>query len=154
MTAAPHTLRLALGPSRGLAAVLVCAHLAAVSVVWSAQLPLVWTLGFKLAVAASLAWTTWAAALRRAPRAVVVLELDADGAVRALLRSGTWIECQVAGSTFVSAPLTVLNLRSRSGIRTRAVVIPADSAPADELRALRVWLRWRMNPAATGPSGP
>ncbi len=141
----PHTLHLKLGPSRGLALVLVAAHLGAIAVVWSSPLPLAWMLTAKLAVAASLAWSTWSAALRRAEHSVIALEIDADGAVRALQRDGEWVPRRVGGETFVSPLLTVLVLRTVEGrTRRHAVMIPADSADAETLRALRVWLRRRI----------
>lgn len=145
MTPGPHTLHLKLGPSRGLALVLVVAHLGAIAVVWSTALPLIWMLAAKLAVAASLAWSTWSAALRRAQHSVIALEIDADGTVRALQRDGEWVERRVGGETFVSPLLTVLVLRATNARKRRhAVMIPADSADAETLRALRVWLRRRI----------
>lgn len=141
----PHTLHLKLGPSRGLALVLVAAHLATIVVVWSSSLPLAWMLAAKLAVAASLAWSTWNAALRRAQVSVIALEIDADGRVRALQRDGEWVERRLSGETYVSPLLTIVILRRLEGrARRQAVVIPADSADAETLRTLRVWLRHRV----------
>ena len=140
----PHTLHLKLGPSRGLALGLVAAHLAAIAVVWSSSLPLFWMLAAKLAVAASLAWSTWSTALRRAQHSVIALELDADGVVRALQRDGEWVDRRLSGQTYLSPLLTILLLRSLGGGRRQSVVIPADSAAPEALRTLRVWLRHRM----------
>ena len=148
----PHTLHLKLGPSQGLALGLVAAHLAVIAVVWSSSLPLAWMLGAKLAVAVSLAWSTWSAALRRAEHSVIALEIDADGRVRALQRDGEWVERRLGGETYVSPLLTIVILRKLEGrARRQTVVIPADSADADALRELRVWLRHRVQQqAATG----
>ncbi len=147
----PHTLHLKLRPSRGLALGLVAAHLAAIAVVWSSDLPLFWMLAAKLAVAASLAWTTWGAALRRAEHSVIALEIDADGRVRALQRDGEWVERRVGGETYVSPLLTILVLHRVEGrARRQAVAIPADSADEETLRQLRVWLRHRVPQPATG----
>ncbi len=155
MSAGPHTLGIKLAPSRLLAVVLILAHLGAVAAVWSAQLPLSVTLALKALIACSLGWTTWSAALRRAPRSVIALEIDADGAARALQRDGEWIDCRVGGASFVTPFLIVLLLNPvGQGGRRLSTVLPPDSAGADELRALRVWLRWRMRqPAGSGGQG-
>jgi toxin CptA len=152
VSAGPHTLGIKLAPSRLLAVVLILAHLGAVTAVWSAQLPLPVTLALKALIACSLGWTTWGAALLRAPRSVIVLEVDADGAARALLRDGEWIDCRVGGASFVTPFLIVLLLEPvGQGGRSLRAVLPPDSAGAGELRALRVWLRWRMRqPAGSG----
>jgi toxin CptA len=155
VTAGPHTLSVRFRPSRLLAVVLVAAHLGAVAVVWSANLPLLLMLALKMAIAISLAWTTWSTALRRAPRSVIALEVDADGAARALQRDGEWIDCRVDGASFVAPFLIVILLHRVGGSGHRpSALLPPDSAPAAELRALRVWLRWRMRqPAGSGRQG-
>ena len=48
-----------------------------------------------------------------------------------------------AGSTFVSARLTVLNLRPERGRGRNAVLITTDNVDPDGFRRLRIWLRWR-----------
>jgi toxin CptA len=152
VSAGPHTLGTKFAPSRLLALLLVLAHLGAVAVVWSAALSLPPTLALKALIAVSLGWTTWSAALRRAPRSVIALEVDADGAARALQRDGEWIDCRVGGASVVTPFLIVLLLEPvGQGGRRLVAVLPPDSASADELRALRVWLRWRMRqPAGSG----
>jgi len=88
---------------------------------------------------------------RRAQHAVIALEIDADGAVRALQRDGEWVERRLGGESLVSPLLTILILRPANGRgRLQAVVIPADSADAETLRTLRVWLLHRL---PTPPAG-
>lgn len=148
----PQTLHLKLGPSRGLALGLVAAHLVVIAIVWASSLPLAWMLGAKLAVAVSLAWSTWSTALRRAEQSIIALEIDADGRVRALQRDGEWVERRLGGETYVSPLLTIVILRRLEGrARRQAVVIPADSADAETLRQLRVWLRHRLPQPAARP---
>ena len=70
----------------------------------------------------------------------VSLELHPDGRVSWRDRGGGWHEAQLAGDHFVSVPLIVLGLRQGSTSHKR-IVLMRDSAPADELRRLRAWLR-------------
>ena len=58
-------------------------------------------------------------------------------------RGGEWQPCEILDSTYVTAFLTVVNLRVAQGRRIRSVVILPDCMAADDYRRLRVWLRWR-----------
>ena len=81
------------------------------------------------------------ASLQRGKQAVQALELSAEGKVRWQNGSGQWHDAQILASSYVSAWLVVMNLGAREG-RTRSVVLLPDSAAAEDLRRLRVWLRW------------
>jgi toxin CptA len=143
-------LQLRLRPSRLLAAILGSAHAVAGAGLWLAPLPPACALAGSLALLAHLAWVLRRHALRRGAGALVELELVDDGAVFVSRRDGLRSVYRIAGSTFVSAPLVVLNLRPEAERWTRCVLIAADSVDADRFRRLRVWLAWRWR---DGPQG-
>lgn len=70
------------------------------------------------------------------------LELKAEGAVRWQDGSGEWRDGEILSGSYVSGWLLVLILRG--GGRRRSLVLLPDAAAADDLRRLRVWLRWRL----------
>ena len=79
-------------------------------------------------------------AMMRRGAVAVSLELHPDGRVSWRDRNGVWHEAKLTGDHFVSVPLIVLGLRQGPTGRKR-IVLMRDSAPADELRRLRAWLR-------------
>jgi hypothetical protein len=132
-------LRIDLRPSSILAAALVLAHGLALYAVWISLggWPRVLAV---LAVLASQA-ATLAQALLRTPRSAVSLELAEDGRASWRDPRGAWHEGALGGSHFVSPLLVVVELKPRNrGVKR--VVLLADSAPWNDLRRLRVWLRW------------
>ena len=82
------------------------------------------------------------AALQRGKRAVQALELGAEGKIRWRDGSAQWHDARILPSTYVSGWLVVMNLGEDAG-RARSLVLLPDSAGAEDLRRLRVWLRWR-----------
>ena len=132
-------LRIDLRSSRLLSLVLVLAHGLAVYAVWISLSGLPRALA-AVAVLASLA-ATLAHALLRTPGSPVSLELTEDGRLSWRDRRGAWHEGTLGVSHFVSPFLVVVELRP--GVRgVKRLVLLADSAPRDELRRLRVRLRW------------
>jgi len=119
------------------------AHLLAAAALWLAPLPAGWALACSLALLVHLAFALRRHAWLSGAGALVELEVSDDCSVSACSRTGNWERCQIAGSTFVSPALTVLNLRCRAKRERRAVLIASDSLDADSFRRLRVWLRWR-----------
>ena len=100
-----------------------------------------------VAAGIALAWASHVAqALQRGKRAARALELDARGSARWQDGSGLWQEAEVLPSSYASDWLVVVNLRG-SGQRGRSLVLLPDCAAAEELRRLRVWLRWRLGRA-------
>lgn len=78
-----------------------------------------------------------------APDSVVAIDAAPGPVISIEMRSSTWREYQVLGSTYVMPYLTVLQLRQADdGAATRVVLLP-DSLPADDFRRLRVLLRWQ-----------
>ena len=83
-----------------------------------------------------------AAALQRTAGAPVAFELHANGRAPWRDRAGIWHDCSLGTGHFVSPRVVIVDLRRPEGRHKRIVLLP-DSAPADDLRRLRVWLRWR-----------
>jgi toxin CptA len=69
------------------------------------------------------------------------LRIAADGRLQGLGNAGEWCEVEVLGDSFVSTGLIVLRYRLDGQALPSLTVLP-DSAPADDLRRLRVALRW------------
>lgn len=102
-------------------------------------------LGFPpVAAGIAIAWV-WhlAPALLRGRRAVRALEVGAKGDARWLDASGQWNEAEIQRGSYVSNWLVVVYLGA-PGRHGRSLVLLPDSAAAEELRRLRVWLRWRL----------
>ncbi len=142
-------LRIRIAPSSSLAALLVIVHLIAGACVL-AFLPAWWAIAMlTTALCASLVFHLRRDALRLSGDAVIEVTLREHGSCELLTRSGAVLEGTVAGSSFVSALFTVINLRPEGGRRLRSVVVMPDSAAAEERRQLRVWLRYRARPDMT-----
>ncbi len=100
-----------------------------------------------VAAGIALAWASHLAqALQRGSRAAHALELDEHGRARWQDGSGQWQEAEVLPSSYASTWLVVVNLRA-GGRGERSLVLLPDCAAAEELRRLRVWLRWRLGRA-------
>lgn len=95
--------------------------------------------GWKLALGAGVIGLAGWSARRAAP--VTRLRIGADGRLQCQDAAGEWQAMVVLGDSFVSPALIVLRYRDGGGaVRTRTLL--PDSAPADDLRRLRVSLRW------------
>ena len=136
-------LKASLRPSHILAAILILAHGAAITVVALVGMQQWLQLLAIAALLANLAYVVARAALLRGSSAVVALEVTSDNALSIQTRSGEWIECEVLGSTYVVSFLTVLNLREIEKGSVRHIMILPDSMDAEDFRRLRVWLRWK-----------
>ena len=68
------------------------------------------------------------------------LRLLANGRIQIEDGQGAWCNAEVLPGCFVSPNLSVVRLRSRD--TTRRVVLLPDSGPADDMRRLRLSLRW------------
>ena len=133
-------LRIDLRPSKFLAIALALAHGLALYAVWISLSG--WPRALAgLAVLASLA-TTLLRALLRIGRSAVSIELADDGRASWKDRRGAWHEGALGGSHFVSPLLVVVELKPLDRGAKRVILL-ADSAAWDDLRRLRVWLRWR-----------
>ena len=135
--------KIALRPSRMLAAILVMAHCAAIILILLIGIPQWLQTGAIGILVASLAFYVRQVALLRSSSAVVAVEIASDDAFSVQTRRGDWLGCDVLGSTYVAPLLTVLNLRELENNSVRHVVILPDSLDAEDFRRLRVWLRWK-----------
>jgi toxin CptA len=106
-----------------------------------------------MVVTASAVWSVRGHAFRNAPRSVVELELYEDCTLSARTADGSWLQCRMVGSSFVSRVLTVLNLRTEGAWGVRSVLISADCVEPDAFRRLRVWLEWRCGGKVGAPEG-
>jgi toxin CptA len=138
-------------PSRQLALLLCAMHLAAAGAVSVTPAPPWVRFVLLLAIAASLFHCLARDAVLCAPGAIVALEIGEDGVVSFRTRRGTWFECAVLGSSFVSPRLTIVHLRQSGQRRTRHVILVPDNVEGEDFRRLRVWLRWRA--LRGGPPG-
>ncbi|MDO9468420.1 MAG: hypothetical protein Q7J36_14070 [Thiobacillus sp.] len=99
-----------------------------------AALPAGWQLGLGVAVVGLAVGS----ARRATP--ITRLRITANGGLQCQGAAGEWREMAVLGDSFVSPALIVLRERIDGGVRTH-ILLP-DSAPAEDLRRLRVSLRW------------
>ena len=104
-------------------------------------------------IAASLVFHLCRDALQLSGQAVTELILKEDARCELTLRNGETLTGTIEGSTFVAPLLTVINVRPDGQGRRRVAILVPDSAPAQDLRRVRVWLRHRVRPETPG-SGP
>jgi toxin CptA len=147
------SLHVRIGPSRCLAGLLVLVHALACAILYPLALPETLKLVFAVAIAVSGIHSVLKTALLRSHNAIVALEIGDDGAALRERYTGQWQACRVLGTTFVSSPLTVLNLELVNGGAVRHVVLLPDNVGRDDFRRLRVRLRWSgaaaVEPVAT-----
>ncbi len=124
-----------LKPSRRLGLLLAGMLLLALAAVALAALPGGLQLALGMMVAGLGAW-----AWRRA-RPGGRLRIAADGRLQCLDDAAEWRDAEILGDSFVSSALIVLRYRTAGG-QVRALTLLPDSAAADDLRRLRVSLRW------------
>ncbi|MDO9467763.1 MAG: hypothetical protein Q8N48_14730 [Thiobacillus sp.] len=77
----------------------------------------------------------------RRARSPASLRIAADGRLQCLDDAAEWREAEILGDSFVSTALIVLRYRA-AGEPVRTLTLLPDSAAADDLRRLRVSLRW------------
>ncbi len=124
-----------LKPSRRLGLLLLVMAALAVAALWLADLPWGVRLLLSMAVAASSVWGWRQGALPGK------LRLAADGRLQCPDGTGAWCDVDVLDDSFVSTVLIVLRYRMADGKRRVLTLLP-DSADSDDLRRLRVSLRW------------
>jgi toxin CptA len=106
------------------------------------------------ALATSLVFHIRRDALQLSGHSVIELILKDGDRCEFILRNGEALAGNIEGSTFVAPLLMVINLRPEGRGRRRSAILLPDSAPAEDLRRIRVWLRHRVRPdsPASGPS--
>lgn len=124
-----------LKPSRRLGLLLTGMLLLALAAVTLAALPGLLQLTLGMMVAGLGGWGWW----RVLPMAR--LRIAVDGRLQCLDEQGEWREAEILGDSFVSTALVVLRYRTTGG-QVRTLTLLSDSAATDDLRRLRVSLRW------------
>jgi toxin CptA len=124
-----------LKPSRRLGLLLAGMLLLALVAGYRAALPA----GLQVALGAAM--TGWAALGWRRLSPTAGLRIAGDGRLQGLDDTGEWRDAEVLGDSFVSTVLIVLRYRIGSS-QARCLTLLPDSADADDLRRLRVSLRW------------
>jgi toxin CptA len=137
-----------LRPSRQLALVLGCAHLAAMLVLLLLPLALWLQATGALLLLLSAAYTMRGHAWRRGRGAVTALHFSDREQLRVRMYDGAWHAGRVLGSSTVGIRLTVLNIALDGSRLPLHIVLLSDSLDAEDFRRLRVWLRWGPRPAA------
>ena len=123
-----------LKPSRRLGLLLLGGAVLVLASLLLAEVPAgaAWVLG----IAVGLGVWRWH---RTAPRES--LRIATDGSLQCRDGSAEWRDIEVLDDSFVSPALIVLRYRT-AGRRVHTLTLLADSAAADDLRRLRVSLRW------------
>ena len=124
-----------LKPSRRLGLLLLVMAALTLVAIHLAALPVGVQLALGVAVIGLGAWG-WRRAVPLAS-----LRIAADGRLQWLDDTAEWRDAEVLGDSFVSTALIVLRYRT-AGQRAGALTLLSDSADADDLRRLRVSLRW------------
>ena len=124
-----------LKPSRLLGLLLLGMAALALTAIYSSALPG----AFQLALAAALIGLSgWGWRQTRHPE---VLRLTVDGRLQSLNEQGDWGDVEVLGDRLVTSALIVLRHRPPDGL-VRSLTLLPDSTTPDDLRCLRVSLRW------------
>ena len=145
--------RIAIRRSALIAFVLIAVHGAAGGVLWLVTLPAGWAWPVGGAIALSLGWLLARDAMLVVPRAIVALELREGGQIACVTRDGGLVEGTVLPSTYVSAWVTVVNVRPRARRRARSVILVPGNVDPAAFRRLRTWLKWKgadVNPVTPG----
>ncbi|HMK13611.1 MAG TPA: protein YgfX [Burkholderiales bacterium] len=135
-----------LNPSGYLTLWLSAAHAIAIGLVLALTLPIESKFVFALAICISLVFYLKRNARLAAPNSIVALELKEDWTCAIETRSGKRLNCIVLPTSYVSASLTILNLKADGEMLARHVVILPDSINPEDFRKLRVLLRWKYKP--------
>jgi toxin CptA len=136
-------LRLKLRPSWRLAALLLLLNAAALAAVWVLMFPLWIRLAIAGALIAALIQALRRSALLLSPNAIVELGCTDDGRLDLIQRDGECLEAEVLPDTAVYRAAVLLRVRVGGRRSARSIVVFPDSAAPQELRRLRVWLRWK-----------
>lgn len=125
-----------LKPSRLLGLLLLVMAALALAAIRLAVLPVAVQLALGAVVTGLSAWG-W-----RQARCTEALRMTTDGRLQCRdEQQGGWADVEIMGDSLVSPALIVLRYRA-SGKRVRSLTLLPDSADADDLRRLRVSLRW------------
>lgn len=106
-----------------------------------------------LLAAPLLLWPIWRAARQSGWLGAILPELAVTARGELILQHAGYAEAvSVAADSYVSPWLMVLQLDTLHG--RQVLLLTVDSAPADALRRLRVYLRWRIAPHCGASAHP
>lgn len=128
--------------SARLAAVLLFAHAVAAATIVPLDIALPIKAALALALVASLVCSVCRHALLRAPRSVIALEVRDQQRAAVQGRDDEWHDARIIGTSYVSAAITVLNLRVTGERLPRHVLLIGGNIDEKEFRRIRVLLRW------------
>ncbi|MGH8753387.1 MAG: protein YgfX [Burkholderiales bacterium] len=137
-------LNIRLKPSGYLTLLLSAAHIIAIGLVLALPLPIGLKLITTLVFCVSLVFYLKRNARLAAPNSIIALEIMEDCACAIETRSGKRLDCILLPTSYVSASLTILNLKADGEMLARHVVILPDSINPEDFRKLRVLLRWKF----------
>ncbi|MGH8710945.1 MAG: protein YgfX [Burkholderiales bacterium] len=137
-------LNIRLKPSGYLTLLLSAAHIIAIGLVLALPLPIGLKLVTTLVFCVSLVFYLKRNARLAAPNSIIALEMMEDCACAIETRSGKRLDCILLPTSYVSASLTILNLKADGEMLARHVVILPDSINPEDFRKLRVLLRWKF----------
>jgi toxin CptA len=137
-------LNIRLKPSLYLALLLSAAHAIVIGLVLALPLPIGLKLVITLVICISLVFYLKRNARLASPNSIIELQIDEDCACIIDMRNGKRLDCILLPTSYVSASLTILNLKTNGELLARHVVILPDAINSDDFRKLRVLLRWKF----------
>ena len=137
-------LNIRLKPSGYLTLLFSAAHIIAIGLVLALPLPIGLKLVTTLVFCVSLVFYLKRNARLAALNSIIALEIMEDCACAIETRSGKRLDCILLPTSYVSASLTILNLKADGEMLARHVVILPDSINPEDFRKLRVLLRWKF----------
>ena len=138
----PGPLKVELGRSRLAAAFVFVSHIATASLLAFTPVDAMLRAAAVIAIGAHALRALRTSALQSAARAVVGVELSADRRAVLIERCGRRCEGELRAESYVGERLTTLVVRPDGARVSRAVAILPDMLPEEDLRRLRVLLRY------------
>ena len=138
----PDSLRVELGPSRLAAAFIFGSHIATAALLAFTPGNSLLRAAAVVAIGAHAMHALRSFALQSAPRAVVAVELSDDRQAVLVERSGRRYEGRLRPQSYVGERVTTLVVRRQGARASRAIAILPDMLPAEDLRRLRVLMRY------------
>ena len=132
-----------LKPSKLLLGLLLAISIIACAIIVSLPMELFLKLVIIALILASSAYFILRDALLLLPNSWQIVEVDSKGELTISNKNGLKFQPKLAASSFIHAACTILNFK-REGFKfvLPAVVLLSSTENENELRRLRVWLRW------------
>jgi toxin CptA len=133
-------------PSGRLTLLLSAVHVIAIGLFLVLPLPIWLKVAAILAFCTSFAFYFERNARLAAPNSIIALETGEDCTCVIETRNGRQLDGILLPTSYVSASLTLLNLKAHGERLARHVVILPDAINSEDFRKLRVFLRWKYKP--------